>query len=683
MQQFSLILFGCLFLLFQPLNAQNAAVPDTLEGELSEILIEAARLTETEGSAPFSVSVERRSVAASRFEPALTLDRVLSGVPGLWVSNRENYAVGERISIRGMGWRAAFGVRGIHVLMDGIPLTMPDGQTGMDILDPAFIQQAEVIRGPSSSFWGNAGGGTIFLSTRNLTDQPATQFRGYAGSYGTYKMEASTSSHVGDHKYNIFGSFLDHEGFRDHSSHRSLRLGGNANLDLGPGTRLSLTGAFVDAPFTRNPGSLNAVDARENPRKAFENSVNARAGKTWRQGQMGTTLTRRTDLGTLTATAYGIARSLHNPLPHADIEVDRLVGGGRAALQDNKGILSWGLGIDASVQQDDRRNFNYTNPGNNDYSRNELTLNQTETVNNTGVFSRLGTNWERFNISASLRYDRLAFQNNDRLMLAEDQSGSRNFSAFSPAAGISYRIRTHLMYANFGTAFQSPTTTELVNRPDMTGGFNPDLDPERTAGLETGIRGIIPGLNLSYDVAAYGMEVRNRLISFQTAEGGTRDFYRNEGLTRNTGIETYLEWQPLPHFVARTSYTWSRFVFRQEETDAGLDGNRLPGIPEHRLASTIRYSPADFWAAVHMENTGEYFADDENTVVNEGYTVLDLQIGHQNIAVTPNLSVQPFVKVNNIMDVRYNASVSINAFGGRYFEPAPGRVFQAGFSVSL
>ncbi|MEX0773793.1 MAG: TonB-dependent receptor [Balneolales bacterium] len=662
-------------------QAQDIAHPDTLEGESSEFLIEAARLTETEGSAPFSVSIERRSVAETQFEPALTLDRVLSDVPGLWVSNRGNFAVGERISIRGMGWRAAFGVRGIYVLMDGIPLTMPDGQTGMDILDPAFIKQAEVIRGPSSSFWGNAGGGTIVLSTRDLSGKPATRFRAYTGSYGTYKMEASTSSQIGDHSYNLFGSFLDHEGFRDHSSHRSTRLGGNAKLHFSDNTDLSLTGAFVDAPFTQNPSSLTEEDARNNPRMAFENSINANAGKTWRQGQAGVTLTHRTDLGTLTATTYGIARDLHNPLPHADIEVDRLVGGGRISLQDNRGFLSWGLGIDASVQQDDRRNYDYVDPDEDNYTRNDLVLDQTETVNNTGVFSRVGTNWERFNLSASLRYDHLVFQNDDMLMLEEDQSGSRNFSSFSPSAGISYKINTNLLYANFGTAFQSPTTTELVNRPDMTGGFNPDLDPERTLGIETGTRGMLTDLNLSYDIAAYSMEVRNRLISSQDRSG--REYYRNEGLTRNNGIETYLEWQPIPQLTARTSYTWSRFTFSQEETDTELDGNRLPGIPEHRLASTLQYSPSDFWVAVHMENIGEYFADDENTVTNDGYTVLDLQLGHQNLALTPNLSVQPFIKINNITNVRYNASVSINAYGGRYFEPAPGRVFQVGFTLHI
>ncbi|MEX2635125.1 MAG: TonB-dependent receptor [Balneolales bacterium] len=660
-------------------QGQNSATPDTLEGELSDILIEATRLTETEGSAPFSISLKQRDIADTRFEPALSLDRVLSDIPGLWVSNRENFALGERISIRGMGWRAAFGVRGIYVMLDGIPLTMPDGQTGLDILDPAFIKQVEVIRGPSSSFWGNAGGGAIFLSTRDVSDQPTARIRAYTGSYGTYKVEGATSTKVGDHHYNLFGSYLEHEGFRDHSSHRSYRFGGHAGFDLSANTDLTLSGAFVDAPFTQHPGALNEDDAENNPRMATPAFVQADAGKAWRQGQAGATLTHRTDMGNITATTYGIIRYLHNPLTFADIEVNRSVGGGRVSMQDNTIFLSWGIGIDASQQQDDRKNYDYEN----NFTRNNLILNQTETVSNTGIFSRIGTTWERFNVSASLRYDYLFFENNDHLLIdGEDHSGNRSFSSISPSMGISYRILTNLLYANFGTAFESPTTTELVNRPDMTGGFNPNLNPEKTLGVEGGMRGILNNWNISYDMAIYHMKITDRLISFRTEDGGDRDFYRNEGLTYNTGFESHISWQ-VSQIEAQTGYTWSRFIFSQDNINNELDGNRLPGIPEHRLIASLQYTPSVFWMSIQGEKVGEYFANDQNTITNSGYFIFDLQLGHLNLALTTDLSIQPFLKINNVSDVRYNTSVSINAFGGRYFEPAPGRVFQAGFTIEI
>jgi len=53
-------------------------------------------------------------------------------VPGLTILDRSNYAQDLQLSIRGFGARAAFGIRGIRLLIDGIPASTPDGQ-GQDL----------------------------------------------------------------------------------------------------------------------------------------------------------------------------------------------------------------------------------------------------------------------------------------------------------------------------------------------------------------------------------------------------------------------------------------------------------------------------------------------------------------------------------------------------------------------
>ena len=132
-------------LLLPALSAQ-AQSSDTLEVSLPEIEIHATRAFETEASAARSVFVKERSAMA--LEPGLALQRTLRGLPGVLINDRGHYALGERLLIRGMGYRAAFGVRGAQVLLDGIPLTLPDGQTMLDVADPAFIRRAEILRGP-------------------------------------------------------------------------------------------------------------------------------------------------------------------------------------------------------------------------------------------------------------------------------------------------------------------------------------------------------------------------------------------------------------------------------------------------------------------------------------------------------------------------------------------------------
>lgn len=672
-----------LAILFAPALLQAQTIPvDTLDVTLDEVRIEASRGTLTSISAPLSVGILNRSEEDVAFEPGLSLNYVLNRIPGVWINNRENYALGERMSIRGMGWRAAFGVRGIYVLLDGVPLTVPDGQTVLDIIDPAFIQSAEIIRGPSSVFWGNASGGTLFLSTKNFSSQPSGYFRSYAGSFNTYKFEAGGSANVDGNNYQLFASYTDREGFRENSQFSATRVGGNAEFNLNSRTSLGVNFAFVDAPDTRHPGSLNKEDALETPSAANPLFVNASAGKIWRQGQLGMRLHYDSDFGLISATAYGLGRNLHNPLPFNDIEVDRIVAGSRLSIQNQYNSFVYGFGVDASIQRDDRRNYDYENG----FERAGLSLDQIETVTNTGLFVQLGTNYDRFNVTGSLRADFLNFESDDNFNANnEDQSGSRIFNAVSPSLGFAYQIYRSVLYANISTAFESPTTTELVNRPDMTGGFNPDLEPERTLGFELGSRGAIYKANLNYDVAIFRMIIENRLIPFQTESGGDRVFYRNEGSTLHDGFEISLNWQPISSLQIYGAYTWSNFIFDSipEDEAPDLRNNQIPGIPEHRIQSQIRYSRNIMYLSSSIEYTGEYFTNDTNTAVNDSYVVLDVQLGAKDIGLNESLSISPFIKINNITNTRYNTSVSINANFGRYYEPAAPRAIYAGFTMNF
>lgn len=671
-----------LFLISNPAETYAQDIPepdpDTLDVSLDEIEIEAARRIHTEKSAPFSVNRVTRSVDEVRFEPALSLDKVIGDLPGVWVNNRENYALGERMSIRGMGWRAAFGVRGIQVLLDGIPLTTPDGQTTLDIIDPAFIQSAEIIRGPSSSFWGNSGGGTLFLSTQDYTDYPNASFRTFAGSHEIFKVEGRGSIPFGNHRAQVFTSFTDRDGYREHSQFRSTRIGGNAQFDMNPDTDILITASYVNSPDVRHPGSLTREEFEDDPTMANSLFRDASAGKSWEQGQFGITLDRNTPLGHLNGTFYGIRRDLNNPLPFGEIEVDRSLGGTRVALQNEDHVINFGIGADAAIQRDDRKNWGYDN----DFNRDEITLEQRETVTNAAGFATVGTSMDYFNISGGMRYDILHFNNDDFLQAGgEDQSGTRLFTAFNPNAGVSLNMFNQLWYANIGTSFESPTTTELVNRPDMTGGFNPDLDPETTLGYETGFRGGLANIGLEYDLAGYYMEVTDRLIPFQTEEGGDRVFYRNQNATVHQGFEGMVTIQPVSFLRLQSGYNYSAFVF--EDEDPEIDGNQIPGIPEHRLYGKLRWMPSDWWFAVNYEYVSEYFVNDINTESTDPYFLLDLEVGHRGLPFTESMIVQPFIKIDNVTNQRYSSSVNINANAGRYYEPGAGITVNAGFTIGF
>src|SRR5436189_3999681 len=114
---------------------------------------------------PLSIhTVDRAQI--SRAKPTWGLDEALANVPGVFVANRYNFSQDQRISIRGFGARSAFALRGIKILVDGIPQTLPDGQGQLTNLELGEVDRIEVLRGSSSALFGNASGGVIGLWTR-------------------------------------------------------------------------------------------------------------------------------------------------------------------------------------------------------------------------------------------------------------------------------------------------------------------------------------------------------------------------------------------------------------------------------------------------------------------------------------------------------------------------------------
>src|SRR2546426_8568341 len=99
--------------------------------------------------------------------PQVNLSESLGRVPGIVVQNRQNYAQDLQISSRGFGARSTFGVRGIRLVADGIPASMPDGQGQAATFALGSAQRIEVLRGPFATLYGNAAGGVIAIETED------------------------------------------------------------------------------------------------------------------------------------------------------------------------------------------------------------------------------------------------------------------------------------------------------------------------------------------------------------------------------------------------------------------------------------------------------------------------------------------------------------------------------------
>ncbi|HYD53756.1 MAG TPA: TonB-dependent receptor [Gemmatimonadaceae bacterium] len=670
-----------------PRAAAQRSPADTLPADsarvrLAPIVVRALPTLGTVATAPWAVTVRTRD-AADRARPGLALDEAVRAIPGVQVDNRHNYALGERISIRGFGARAQFGVRGVRVLVDGVPATLPDGQSTLNHVDVALVRRVEVLRGAASSLHGNAAGGVLLLETAPPPAEPfAVDASALVGAYGLRRSGATAGGTAGSTGWMLSGSRLTASGYRAHAdASNTWVMGRLLHEGEGWGGALVVSGVEYDA---RNPGSLSDSLLRLDRRQAFRSNVAQNTGEVGRHVQVGGVLRAAPRGVQLEVAPYLVRREIDNPIPGRVIDLARAGGGVRALARSPEGADArawWAAGAALDLQRDDRQNF-----ANDAGARGALVLDQLERVRTTALFAQVGAApVARLRVTGGARVDRVHFRASDRLVSATDpdDSGVRTMSAVSPSLGASLRVAAGaVLHANLSSAFETPTTTELANRPTGAGGFNPELSPQRARSAELGVKGALRALD--YEAALFQARVHDALIAFEVAGAPGRQYFRNAGRVEHRGAELGVRWRPTASLRAEASYTLVDSRFREYVVGTrDLAGHRVPGVAPHRGELGVTWtSRRGAFVGLDGRAVGRTAADDAGTAHSPGYAVADLRLGAAEWRTAAgDATVQG--GVSNLLDARYNASVVVNAFGRRYFEPAPERALWLGLGLRL
>ncbi len=673
-------------------GADTIVTGDTIPLEPVEVTV--LRVRTPLSAAPMAVSV-REEEALRSARSGTFLEEALQGLPGVQVQNRFNPAVGERVSIRGFGARAQFGVRGVRVMVDGIPATLPDGQSTLEHIDLGSIGRVEALRGPASALFGNASGGVLsFHTTPPATESVKTEAELVVGSHGHRKGQLTGSGTVGETGYLVSLSRLAWDGYRtDPGSDTQATYGAADRLGLNArairplgGGELSVTLNLMDLD-AENPGSLPAEMRDDEDRPAWGFNIVQGASKEVRQGQVGTRWMGQGGGMDWDLSLFAVRRDVVNPIPSHIIDLSRDAGGVRlqtGRLESTRwGPLRWYAGLEAELQQDGRLNF-----GNEQGQRGDLTLDQNERVRSLGVFAQgvipLPLEGE---LMVGLRHDRHDFRARDRFPRDEGEpsgTGQRGMDALSPSVGGHLPLSDRVdLFASVGTVFETPSTTELANRPGGAGGFNPELEPQRGTSGEVGLRGRF-GLNSSWEVTAYRTHLRNELVPFEVPDAPGRTFFRNAGSSRYQGAELTVT-MDLPELPVQgnLTYTWTDGRFRSFELDGdALDGNRVPGLAPHRGRAAVRWTPASFFGELSAGYSHRVPVNDDNSEFAPSHTLVELRGGVRNLALG-EVTLEPWLAVTNLLDRSHITSVTVNAFGGRFYEPGPGRSLQLGLRTGF
>ncbi|RHW20522.1 TonB-dependent receptor family protein [Pseudomonas jilinensis] len=628
----------------------------------------------------------------SRQQLGANVSEPLQRLPGILALNRQNYAQDLQISSRGFGARAAFGVRGVRLVQDGIPLTMPDGQGQPALFDLDALQRLEVLRGPLTTLYGNASGGIIQGFSSEAPFHPTLNSRSAVGSDGLWRSRLRYGAQHGDLNINANIARLHTDGYRDHSQTRrdsaNLRLG----WDIDDVSSLTLLLNSLDQPNTRDPLGLSAEQLRQDRRQAVSQSQTFNTRKSVRHQQAGLNYQRR--LGNddqLTLMAYGGERFVQQYLGFAGagefagggvVELDRRFGGVELGWQRSSQVfgrpVELAAGLTYDYQGEQRDGFVNDNGHKGQRKRDEFNR-----VDSQEAY--LISTWQlapRWQLTAGLRHSRIQFDSDDDFFAdGQDDSGKVRYQRSNPAAGLSWQWTPQLsLYGALGQGFETPTFQELAYRPSGSG-LNFALKPSLSRNAELGMKWRHADGYL--DLALFESRVRDEIVPGENQVGTDRSTFTNAGRSTRRGLELALEQQFEHGLRGYLAYTWlqARFDRYRRADGSDLSGRDLPGTARQSLYAELAWQPAaqGFSTAVELQALSQRYASDDNQAKAPGYAVLNWRAGYRQ--ALGGWLLEPFLRIDNLTDRDYIGSLIINEPRTRYYEPAPGRQWLAGVGL--
>jgi len=687
----------CVAALFQSvacgvLFAAQVSAEEAAPGSGERVVVSATRSEQKPTDIPAAID----SVPAEqlqRFQPKVNLSEALNRVPGISVQNRQNYAQDLQVTSRGFGSRAQFGVRGVRLLADGVPATMPDGAGQAATFSLGSAERIEVLRGPFASLYGNASGGLIQIFTAEAPSTPEIGAEFWAGSYGSARLALRAAARSGAVEGLGEAFRFATDGYRDHSAttrdHANVRM----RIGLAGGSKLSLVVNALNQADTQDPLGLTRAQVNANPRQSDPVATTFNTRKSIGNAQLGLAWEKRLASGdSLQLSVYAGERDVRQFLAFSGAAITS--SGGVVTLERAfSGIgLRWAratelggkpFAISAGAERDamrERRRGHVNNAG----VQGALRRDEDDEVTGTGAYV-LGE-WrlaERWSASAGVRVSRVAVSFDDHFVVPGNgnDSGSVAFSATSPVVGVLFRAAPGLnLYASFGRGFETPTLAELAYRPAGLGP-NFDLKPSRSQQRELGAKAQVLG-GSRINLVLFSIKTRDEIV-VDAASGG-RTTFKNASRTGREGLE--FAWD-IPLGAEASLYLSATHVsarFKEGFTSTGTvrAGNSLPAVPRNVLyaEASWRHPASGFALAFDVRRSGKLYVDDANSDAAEGSTLATLRAGFEQSP--PGWKLSQFVRIENVFDRNAIGSVIVADANGRFFEPAPRRNAILGFSAA-
>ena len=665
---------------------------------LPDVVVSASRAAQRSFDVPASISAVDRDAIESA-GPQVNLSESLNRVPGLTILNRQNYAQDLQVSIRGFGARSAFGIRGIRLLVDGIPATTPDGQGQGSSISLTSTERLEVLRGPLALLYGNSSGGVIQAFTRDAPEVPEIGAQYYLGSFGLRRADVQYAGRIGGlglvADYAVFST----DGFRDNSRTERKQFNGKLTFEPTDRTRVNVVFNQFDMPLAQDPVGLTAAQLAANPAQAGTNAIARNLRKIVIQNQLGSSVvhTLDADRSVTGRLYYGTRENLGYQALGATggwVGLNRAYYG--AGLQYNQRskiggtAVNWVAGYEFDLSRETRQAGAAVRGEKTSTTRNEI--NQAE---NSDFFAQATADLsEKFSVTGGVRSSSVRFKSDDNFLTDGNGSGATSYQATSPVLGVTWHATDSLnVYANYGKGFESPTLAEVAYNGTGVPGFNTALNASNSQHYEVGAKWQ-PNRQSRVDFTLYQIDTTDEIVVLSNT-GGNSTFKNAPGTKRN-GWELHAS--TLLGANWRTSLAASQIdaTYSQAYTSGTTPvaaGNKIPGIPQTFLFADVVWKSQPFadvsrktatpgtQAALEFTQAGRLYANDINTVSADGYATLNARVSHGWKVGSGNLTA--YARIDNLTDERYVGSVIVNQAGAQFYEPAPGRNWTLGLRLNV
>ena len=674
MKKFIYILLVCGYNWFSAQAVDSVAL-------ISEVVIDAYQKP-----TPFIASTKSAAIAHGNIFKLNAPDRLLETLNFLPGTRMEERSPGSyRLAIRGSALRSPYGVRNVKVYLDEFILSDATGNTYLNTLDPALISRIELYKGPEGGDFGAVTGGTVLLKTSG-SEQRSLEMN--AGSYGLFRYGAQYAEDFGKHSLKFFHSFHTAESYRDQAALQRFNFFMNDKIRYKKNHELNLMFLFADLHY-ETPGGLTEAQMTENRRQARPASGALPGAEEQQAGIFNQTfmggISHRFPLSESWShfvVFQNTFTSIKNPFITNFEKRKEENYALRTHLNYKKIIknilLETRLGIEGGMNSTQITNFDNNKgiPGN---------LQNADEISARSGFIFLSQKAEignRLFIDAALSLNGMEYQ----WKVPEAEDGSVQFTKqWLPDFGITYLLGSKFsIRGKIGKGNSAPVLEEIRPSTQEINGF---LKPEYGWNKELGIRKQF-GNSFYLEASVFDFRLKDAIVRRQNDAG--QEFFVNSGSTVQQGIEITAETKKfrinsrvLNEIRVWASAAFYDFTFEDyRKNNEDFSGNQITGVPSSTIQNLISLKVGNA-VNVHFANfyTSSFYLNDANSVASEPSFIGNLSFEYPLKLNSTTLSFK--IQINNMYNTNDVLGYDINAFGGRFYNPAATRNFTAGMTLDF